>query len=287
MQYKHDQDCHFSRMEAKTDHQEVNRYTPNWKYLAFLFLVLFLSEPAHSANLLIDAGYESPFFWIGVVVTIVTGLSVSAYRQAARIEEEAQLRKHRIAAIEESQREMREAGSAAESRVADMVIQIAQEFDPKANVETGLVINYPNPRTDQMPQFEVDCLLIWQFGLVLIEVKNWRGTITILPDEWVVVKQDTSTRHKSPINQSAPKKRAIEQILQVSNQERFVESIVVFSHECVSIPPDAPLTVMCPTDLRFYLRTLYHAARRRAVTTPAQIDVIRHQIDLAVDRTEE
>ena len=287
MQHQDDQDCDSSGKAPEATRRESNRHTPNLENLALLFPVLFLSRPVYSAILLFDAGYASPLFWVGAGLATVIGLCVSVYRQAARIEEETQSRKHRIAAIEKSQQEMREAGSAAESRVADMVLQIAREFDPKATVETGLVLNYPNPRSDQMPQFEVDCLLTWQFGLVLIEVKNWRGTITILPEEWVVVKQDTSMRHKSPVDQSAPKKRAIEQILQASNPEFFVESIVVLSHESVSIPTNAPLAVMCPTDLRFYLRTLYHAATRRASTTPAQIDVIRHQIDHAVDRTED
>lgn len=276
-----------NRKAPQAAHLATTRRRTHPKNFALLLTVLCVSLPAYASALLFDKGYASPVFWIGAAIAIVVGLTAALYRQDERIKEKTQDRARRISEVELLQQAMREAGSAAESKVAELVLQIAREFDPKATVETGLVINYHNPRPDQMPKFEVDCLLIWQFGVMLIEVKNWRGAITILAEEWAIEKQGTLTRHKSPIGQSAPKKRALEQLLEANKPEFPVESVVVLSHENATLPANAPLAVMCPTDLRFYFRTVYHAAMRRAATTPAQIDVIRHQIDRAVDRAED
>lgn len=275
------------RNTSKKSHLEAFCSKAESKKCLLVVGALSHSRPAFSSNLLAGIDYTSLQFWVGAVLAILIGVSISKYRQVNRIEEQTQDRARRISEIEKLQQDMREAGSAAERRVGELALQIAGEFDPDATMRTGLVINYPNARPDQMPKFEVDCLLISRLGVVMIEVKNWAGAIKILPNEWVIDKQGILTRHRSPIDQGAPKKRAIEQILDARANGLPVQSIIVLSHQNMAVPVDAPLAVMSPSDLRFYLRTLYHASLQRTRLTPAQIDVMRYQIACAVDQAED
>lgn len=220
---------------------------------------------------------------VGVAASIMAGLILARYFQARSRHQELRLREERIAAICQAQHAMQHAGEEAESQVAQRILEIVQKLDPTATVRTGVIMYYPRSASGQLPKFEIDCLIISTFGVLAVEVKNWRGSVEIHPDGWTVTKGDKKSHHRSPLAQNSPKVRAIEEIVRSASETFPVEGVVVMSHEGADLPLDAPLSVLTRHQLLYFIRSLYHASKRRGIVTSEKITAVRKAIDAATD----
>lgn len=115
---------------------------------------------------------------------------------------------------------------------------------------------------------QIDCLLIFQKELIIIEVKNYQGDFFIENNEWYILSKE---KIKNPLYQLQRTELLLSQFLKQHQLPLKMKSFVVFTHPEFQLY-QAPLSISAifPTQLKRFIRKLQNF--------PCQISNYHHKI---------
>lgn len=192
--------------------------------------------------------------------------------------------------IERNQLALRSKGDESEEMVAKVLEEVASQLDPLYWCGRGLIFRYPESRPDQVSMFEIDNLLITNFGVFLIEVKNWKSRVEIAGDNWTVINGAGRDQKQSPLKQSQPKLRVLEAIAREVLGEcpaMKVHSLAVFTHREGEFPLTAPAEVLYLKEVRYFLRTAYLLAQKAGLPSRESVQRFRNRLERIQDKRPE
>jgi hypothetical protein len=191
-------------------------------------------------------------------------------------------RYHQKQRLKNQRRQAQANGDAGEATVSECLKALLPAMDAgQFVVRHSLILNHA-PGT-AFPTAEVDHLAVTEYGIFVIETKNWSGKV--LPSEGNMLRRigpdGRAEERKNPAAQNVTKVTFIKSILpQYANR---IYGVGVFSHPEVQLDPRLRSDILHVSELGYWLRARRDAHRSRPLDTAEALKTILQHADNAPD----